>query len=185
MNKILIVSIVSALVLLTGQNYANAAIINWNSEKNKDVSGTERNWSFDSLYSSIKGFAVTSNSSLPQVSGEAVVQTQTPVSTPAKARKVTQKSYTVSASAYSSTPDQTDDSPFITASGTYVRDGIIAANFLPFGTAVKIPDMYGDKIFIVEDRMNKRYMYNIDIWFPDRESAKIFGRRTVRIEIVS
>src|SRR3990167_4180168 len=50
---------------------------------------------------------------------------------------------TVVATAYSSTPDQTDGSPFITANGLYVYDGLIAANFLPFGTRVKIPDHYG------------------------------------------
>jgi len=89
----------------------------------------------------------------------------------------------VQASAYSSTPDQTDSSPFITAKGTRVRDGIIAANFLPFNTLVRIPEIFGDKVFVVEDRMNSRYSNHIDIWFPDRQSALEFGRRTVTIEI--
>lgn len=93
------------------------------------------------------------------------------------------KVMTVRASAYSSTPDQTDASPFITAKGTRVRDGIIAANFLPFNTLVKIPELYGDKVFVVEDRMNPRYTNTIDIWFPDRQSAIQFGRKTVKIEI--
>lgn len=88
------------------------------------------------------------------------------------------------ATAYSSTPDQTDNSPFITAWNTRVRDGIVAANFLPFGTKIKIPDIYGDKIFIVEDRMNKRYWHKIDIWFPDRQSAIEFGLKTVKIQIL-
>ena len=35
--------------------------------------------------------------------------------------------------AYSSSVDETDDTPFITASGKHVRDGIVATNFLPFG----------------------------------------------------
>ncbi len=90
----------------------------------------------------------------------------------------------VSITAYSSTPDQTDDTPFITARGTYVRDGIIAANFLPFGTKIKIPELFGDKIFIVEDRMNSRYWHKVDIWFPDRESALEFGVKTVKIQII-
>src|SRR3989338_5716193 len=38
--------------------------------------------------------------------------------------------------AYSSTPDQTDGDPLITASGEMVRNGIIAANFLPMHTKV-------------------------------------------------
>ena len=94
------------------------------------------------------------------------------------------KTYTVRATGYSSTVDQTDSSPFITAKGTYVRDGIIAANFLPFNTKIRIPEIYGDRIFIVEDRMNKRYWHNIDIWFPERNLALWFGSQHVTIEVV-
>ena len=100
------------------------------------------------------------------------------------------KTYSVRATGYSSTSDQTDDTPFITASGTYVRDGIIAANFsvngrrVLFGTMVRIPEIYGEKIFIVEDRMNARYNNNIDIWFSERDLAKAFGSHKVTIEIV-
>ena len=59
--------------------------------------------------------------------------------------------------AYSSTVDQTDDTPFTTASGTQVEDGIVASNDLPFGTRVQFPTIYGDKVFLVTDRMNKRF----------------------------
>lgn len=90
----------------------------------------------------------------------------------------------VPTSAYSSTPDQTDDSPFITAWNTPVRDGIIAANFLPFGTKIKIPEVFGDKVFVVEDRMNKRYWHKIDIWFSDRASALQFGVKVLKIQIL-
>jgi 3D (Asp-Asp-Asp) domain-containing protein len=91
----------------------------------------------------------------------------------------------VTVTAYSSTPDQTDDTPFITASNTLVHDGVIAANFLAFGTKIKIPQLFGDKIFTVEDRMHHRYQNNhIDIWFPTRESALEFGVKTVEIEIL-
>jgi 3D (Asp-Asp-Asp) domain-containing protein len=86
--------------------------------------------------------------------------------------------------AYSSTPDQTDDTPFITASGTHVRDGVVAANFLPIGAKIRLPTMYGDKIFIVEDRMNSRYTYRVDIWMRTREEAKQFGLRNLPIEII-
>jgi len=90
----------------------------------------------------------------------------------------------VSITAYSSTSDQTDDTPFITARGTYVRDGIIATNFLPFGTKIKIPELFGDKIFIVEDRMNSRYWQKIDVWFPERQDALDFGIKTAKIQII-
>src|SRR3989338_3685386 len=86
--------------------------------------------------------------------------------------------------AYSSTVDQTDSTPFITASGTRTRDGIIAANFLPIGTKVKIPSMFGEKVFTVEDRMNARYWMRLDIWMPTREDALNFGLRTLPVEIV-
>jgi len=94
------------------------------------------------------------------------------------------KELVVSITAYSSTYDQTDDTPFVTACGTLVRDGIVATNFLPFGTKIKIPELFGDKIFIVEDRMNSRYWHKIDIWFPDRGSAIEFGIKTAKIQII-
>lgn len=90
----------------------------------------------------------------------------------------------VTLSAYSSTPDQTDSSPFITASGTHVRDGIVATNILPFGTKIKIPAIYGNKIFTVEDRMHTRFQNNVDIWFTTRQAAKSFGIKRAEIEIV-
>ncbi|HPO68394.1 MAG TPA: hypothetical protein PLE40_01455 [Candidatus Pacearchaeota archaeon] len=87
--------------------------------------------------------------------------------------------------AYSSTPWETDDDPFITASGTTVKDGIVANNFLPFGTKIRIPEIYGDKIFIVEDRMHPaKGNYHIDIWFPSYYEAKNFGVKESYIEIV-
>lgn len=89
----------------------------------------------------------------------------------------------VPVTAYSSTPDQTDDTPFITASGSHVRDGVLAANFLPIGTRVKIPEVYGDKIFIVEDRMNARYHVRADIWMETREAAKKWGIKYVTLEV--
>lgn len=95
-----------------------------------------------------------------------------------------EESITVTITAYSSTPDQTDDTPFITASGIRVRDGIIAANFLAFGTRVKFPELYQDKIFTVEDRMSNKYERRVDIWFPARYEALRFGVRKTQMEIL-
>ena len=39
--------------------------------------------------------------------------------------------------AYSSEPNETDDTPFITADGSHVADGIAASNLLPFGTKIQ------------------------------------------------
>jgi len=86
--------------------------------------------------------------------------------------------------AYSSTPDQTDDSPFIMANGKRVHDGAIAANFLPFGARVRIPDLFGDKVFTVHDRMHKRFNNRVDIWMPTRHDAIQFGLRQATIEII-
>jgi len=84
--------------------------------------------------------------------------------------------------AYSSTVDQCDSTPFITANGTHVHDGTIAANFLKFGTKVRFPSLYGDKVFIVEDRMKSNY--KVDIWFPTRQEAINFGAKRVEMEIL-
>ena len=77
--------------------------------------------------------------------------------------------------AYSSTPEETDDTPFTTASGTTVRDGIVATNLLPFGTKVKIPEFFGDKVFVVEDRMHQRKTNNLDVWMGSKKEALRFG----------
>lgn len=89
----------------------------------------------------------------------------------------------VTVTAYSSTVDQCDDTPFIGASNKYVYDGMVAANFLPFGTKVKFPDVFGDKVFTVDDRMNVKYNSRMDIWMPAREQAKQFGARYLKVEI--
>lgn len=97
-------------------------------------------------------------------------------------------SMNVIATAYSPRVQETDSTPLITASGTRTRDGVIAANFLPFGTKVRLPDYFGDKIFTVEDRMNRRYTHayphRIDILFEKTKQAIHFGRQEMTLEIV-
>ena len=95
-----------------------------------------------------------------------------------------QKTIKTVLTAYSSTPDQTDDTPFLTASNTHVRDGIVAANFLAFGTKVQIPEIFGDKVFTVEDRMAKKHSDKIDIWFPERHLAKKFGVQEAEVIVL-
>lgn len=86
--------------------------------------------------------------------------------------------------AYSSTLDQTDSTPFITASGERVRDGIIATNIFSFGTKIKIPSLFGDKIFTVKDRMSARKRNGVDIWMPTRAEALDFGAHRADIVVV-
>lgn len=101
-------------------------------------------------------------------------------------RKQVSSKISVWATAYTSDPGETDDTPFITASGSIVRDGIVASNFLPLGTKLMIPKYYGNKEFVVEDRMNSRYNDQpiIDIWFDEKTDAKMFGKRMVVIELL-
>lgn len=92
---------------------------------------------------------------------------------------------TVIATAYTPRPEETDSTPWLTAAGTKTREGIIAANWLPFGTRVKIDE----KIYTVEDRMNSRYTAafpaRIDIVFLSLEKARKFGKQKIEIEILA
>lgn len=87
------------------------------------------------------------------------------------------------ASAYSSSVEETDGNPFMTASGITVNSKTMASNFLPLGTVVSL----NGKEYIVQDRMNSRYNneYTVDVWQPSSEAAFAFGMRLVTIEILS
>lgn len=89
--------------------------------------------------------------------------------------------FKVQASAYGPSPYQTDSTPCETASGTRVRPGVVASNFLPMGTILKI----NDQLFIVEDRMNPRYnnCRCLDVWFPKTSEALEFGRQKFTITV--
>ena len=97
--------------------------------------------------------------------------------------KTPKKTMYVTVSAYSSLTNQTDSAPHLTAIGTPVRDGIVAANFLPIGTVIRFPDRFGEKIFLVEDRMNEKFGFQVDIWMSNNEEAKKFGIQYLKIEI--
>lgn len=94
------------------------------------------------------------------------------------------KTMNIVVTAYASLPNQTWGNPFLTAKETYVREGIVAANFLPFDTKIRIPELFGDRIFVVEDRMHPRKGYQVDIWYADNDDAIQFGRRNATIEIL-
>jgi len=81
---------------------------------------------------------------------------------------------------YAPSPYQTDSTPCITAAGTRVRPGTVAANFLPLGTLLQIDD----EVFIVEDRANSRYYQTVDIFFPSTSDALEFGRQHKEITIL-
>ncbi|NTW22481.1 hypothetical protein HGA34_02970 [Candidatus Falkowbacteria bacterium] len=93
-----------------------------------------------------------------------------------------------SMTAYNSEVGQTDSDPCTTANGfnlcKHNQEDTVAANFLKFGTKVRIPELFGDRVFVVRDRMNSRYQERVDVWFKDRQDALKFGVRKAKIEIV-
>lgn len=120
------------------------------------------------------------------IDGAVVAQTALPEIKKGEVEVQSKKALKVTVTAYTSDPDETDDTPFHTASGTMTREGVAATNVLPFGTKFKVPKLFGERIFVVEDRMNARYngVNMVDIWFADKDSALSFGKRSATIEIL-
>lgn len=116
--------------------------------------------------------AVLANNSLPEPGNTYYIKTKEIID--------------VVATAYSSSVDETDGDPYITASGSFVRPGVAASNVLPFGTKFRIPELFGETVFTVEDRMNSRYNGKnwVDIWFESKAKAQAFGRQVSQIEIL-
>ncbi len=102
---------------------------------------------------------------------------------PVATEKQEYRTMIVDVTAYTSRKQETDSTPFITANGTHVHDGILASNILPFGTKVRIPSLTGDKVYTVEDRMNVRYQNNVDIWVSNVDTALQIGRRRLTIVV--
>ncbi|MBI2984152.1 MAG: 3D domain-containing protein [Candidatus Kerfeldbacteria bacterium] len=94
---------------------------------------------------------------------------------------------TVQLTAYASVPQHTDSTPWITASGSRPRFGTLAHNGLPFGTVVRLPEVFGNQTFTVEDRMNERYGDEYaDVWLPTDAEAHAFRvRRDTPMVIVA
>ena len=97
--------------------------------------------------------------------------------------------FAVTVTGYSSTRDQTDTTPFITASNTRVRPGVIALSrdFLRRFTP-GAPFAFGDRVeleglgwFLVEDTMAPRFRKRADIWFPTRAAARRWGRKSMNL----
>lgn len=96
------------------------------------------------------------------------------------------KTIYMDSTAYTSTPEECDGDPFVTADGSDVADGIVATNVLPFGTKIRLPTIFGDKVFTVHDRMNARYSYRVDIWMADHDAMIKYGvKRNIPVEILS
>ena len=86
---------------------------------------------------------------------------------------------------YASTPGQTSGNPFITASGSHVHWGTVASNCFPFGTRIRIPELYGDQIFIVEDRHSTRYGCGlVDVWTDYSAGQNAGNGYNVTVEVI-
>lgn len=84
--------------------------------------------------------------------------------------------------AYSSSPDETDDTPFLTASGNLVKHGTLACpSKYSFGTIILIEG----KKYTCEDRMNKRFrnIERFDIWVESKQDAYKWGKRELTIKV--
>lgn len=90
--------------------------------------------------------------------------------------------------AYTSSGDETDDTPCITANGydlcKHNKENVVATNLLPFGTKVRFPELNPDKLYTVVDRMNERYNSRIDIWMTSKQKANNFGLQYLTVEIL-
>ena len=91
----------------------------------------------------------------------------------------------VTVTAYSSTIEETDSTPFIAAWGDSVGAGTIAISRdllteLSRGQRVLLflnghssaPDT-----FVVNDKMNRRWKKRVDIWFENKQAAYRFGKK--------
>jgi len=113
--------------------------------------------------------------------------------------------FILKATAYTSTPRETDATPYVTATGARTRLGILAVSRdlldeeLPYGSLVRLYDLgrwqdgkgagtfdplFKGLLFVVEDTMNKRKRQQIDIWLPDRTLALKFGVRRIKVVVV-
>lgn len=94
----------------------------------------------------------------------------------------------VTMTAYNSEVAQTDGDPCTTANGFNVcKHGVedtVAANFLPLGTKIQIPELFGDRTFVVRDRTARRFSDRVDVWMIKKSDALQFGVRHAHIVVV-
>lgn len=70
----------------------------------------------------------------------------------------------------------------ITANGEKVKTGMIAASRgTPFGTRIKIKG----RVYVVTDRLAKRFDKRIDIYFNSHKQALKFGVQRLKVEVLN
>lgn len=105
------------------------------------------------------------------------------------------RTYQVSMTAYNAVPGQTDDNPFVTASGMASNHEVVAARSrdmaaeLPFGTVIRIERSTKDTpscrfgevepqigYRIIADTMHQRWVHKIDVLFDQHNTVSVHGR---------
>lgn len=98
------------------------------------------------------------------------------------------RTFSVTMTAYNSEKAQTDGDPCTTANGFNVcKHGVedtVAANFLPLGTKIMIPDYFGNRVFVVRDRTARKYSNRVDVWMLKKSDALQFGKRRLTIVVL-
>ena len=89
--------------------------------------------------------------------------------------------------AYSPRPQETDSTPFITASNSPVRPGIVAVSRDLFDAGW----VFGRKVYIkglgvytIDDLMHERKTAQIDVFVYDAAEAQAFGSRTMEVYLL-
>ena len=87
---------------------------------------------------------------------------------------------------YNPVPEQTDDTPCITASGMNICVGvdkmICASNEFEFGDILVLGNTGIE--CEVQDRTNEKYSYRVDLLMYDLQEAKNWGRKILLIKII-
>lgn len=94
------------------------------------------------------------------------------------------KTMTVTATAYTAREEECDSQPWVTASGTPSRVGVIAVSRDMEQIGIELGDLViikGMGLFRVEDRMNRRWTNRIDILHANLEAARRFAKREVEV----
>ena len=94
------------------------------------------------------------------------------------------RTMTVHATAYTAREEECNSQPWVTASGTPSRVGVIAVSRDIEQIGIKLGDLViikGMGLFRVEDRMNKRWTNRIDILHANLKAARRFAKREVEI----
>ena len=68
-----------------------------------------------------------------------------------------------------------------TASGVYPAVGMCAADHLPFGTRVTLPD---GRVLTVTDRFGGNYTDRLDVFMENESECWDFGRQWLRCKVV-